>query len=149
MQLNDIKPAIGSKPSKKRLGRGIGSGLGKTSGKGHKGQKARSGGYHKVGFEGGQMPLQRRLPKRGFNSRTKNDTAQVRTSELNRFVGGEVVTINLLKEHNLIKLNTKQVKVFLSGEVTGSIRAEGLFFSKGAKQAIEEKGGNVVLPEVK
>lgn len=146
MQLNEIKPAEGSRPSKKRLGRGIGSGLGKTSGKGHKGQKARSGGYHKVGFEGGQMPLQRRLPKRGFKSLTKSNTVEVRTSEINVFAGGEPVTLASLKAHNLVPHSAKQAKIFLSGEVTGAIKLEGVLVSKGAKEAIEKAGGSVVLP---
>lgn len=143
MRLNDIKPAEGSRSAKKRLGRGISSGLGKTSGKGHKGQKARAGGYHKVGFEGGQMPLQRRLPKRGFNSLGKGNVHSVRTSELNRFAGGEVVDLNVLKASGLVPVQALGVKVFLSGDVTGAVKLRGIAVSAGAKAAIEAVGGSV------
>lgn len=143
MRLNEIKPAEGSRTSKKRLGRGIGSGLGKTSGKGHKGQKARAGGYHKVGFEGGQMPLQRRLPKRGFKSLSKGNVHALRTSELNRFAGGEVVDLNVLKTSGLVPVQALGAKVFLSGDVTGAIKLQGIVVSAGAKSAIEAAGGSV------
>lgn len=143
MRLNEIKPAEGSRTAKKRLGRGIGSGLGKTSGKGHKGQKARAGGYHKVGFEGGQMPLQRRLPKRGFKSQTKGNIYSVRTSELNRFVGGEVVDLNVLKASGLVPTQSLGAKVFLSGDVAGALKLQGIAVTAGAKSAIEAAGGSV------
>lgn len=143
MRLNEIKPAEGSRTEKKRLGRGIGSGLGKTSGKGHKGQKARAGGYHKVGFEGGQMPLQRRLPKRGFKSQTKGLICGVRTSELNRFAGTEVVNLYILKSSGLVPVQASGVKVFLSGEITGVIKLQGIAVSAGAKSAILSAGGTV------
>lgn len=145
MRLNTIKPAEGSRTSKKRLGRGIGSGLGKTSGKGHKGQKARSGGYHKVGFEGGQMPLQRRLPKRGFKSQSKGNTYSVRTSELNAFVGVEVVDLDVLKANGLVPVQALAAKVFLSGDITGIIKLRGISASAGARAAIEAAGGSVEI----
>lgn len=143
MHLNDIKPAPGSQSARKRLGRGIGSGLGKTSGKGHKGQKARSGGYHKVGFEGGQMPLQRRLPKRGFKSRSKAYSFGVRSGELNQFAGGEVVNLDVLKAQGIIPVQALAAKVFLSGDVTGAIKLQGIAVSAGVKSAIEKAGGSV------
>lgn len=143
MRLNKLKPAEGSRTAKKRLGRGIGSGLGKTSGKGHKGQKARAGGYHKVGFEGGQMPLQRRLPKRGFKSQGKGNVYGVRTSELNAFVAHKVVDIEVLKASGLIPVQSTSAKVFLSGEITGVVRLKGIAISAGAKLAIEAAGGSV------
>ena len=143
MRLNEIKPAAGSRTAKKRLGRGIGSGLGKTSGKGHKGQKARAGGYHKVGFEGGQMPLQRRLPKRGFKSLSKGNIHSLRTSELNDFAGAEVVDLNLLKASGLVPVQAQGVKVFLSGDLTGAVKLQGIAVSAGAKAAIEAAGGSV------
>ncbi|WP_072280813.1 50S ribosomal protein L15 [Rappaport israeli] len=143
MRLNELSPAEGSRQSPKRLGRGIGSGLGKTSGKGHKGQKARSGGYHKVGFEGGQMPLQRRLPKRGFKSRTKGNIAQVRTSELNQLAGESVIDLALLKTHSLVPVHALGAKVFLSGKVENALTLKGINVSKGAKEAIEGAGGSI------
>lgn len=143
MRLNELSPAEGSRQSPKRLGRGIGSGLGKTSGKGHKGQKARSGGYHKVGFEGGQMPLQRRLPKRGFKSRTKGSIAQVRTSELNQLAGGSVIDLALLKAHGLVPVQALGAKVFLSGKVENALTLKGINVSKGAKEAVEGAGGSI------
>lgn len=143
MQLNTIKPAEGAKKERRRLGRGIGSGLGKTSGRGHKGQKSRAGGFHKVGFEGGQMPLQRRLPKRGFNSLTQKDTARIRTSEL-ILVDAEVVDILALKAAKLVPATVKAVKVYLSGEVTAKVQVQGLLLTKGAKAAIESAGGKVL-----
>ena len=143
MLLNDLSPAIGSRKERKRLGRGIGSGLGKTGGKGHKGQKARAGGYHKVGFEGGQMPLQRRLPKRGFRSRSKGIIAQVRTSELNALVSISVVDLSVLKEHDLIPVTALSAKVFLSGDVSVALTLKGIGVTAGAKTAIEAAGGSI------
>ncbi|MCL4111782.1 UNVERIFIED_CONTAM: hypothetical protein GTU68_018038 [Idotea baltica] len=135
-----VKIEAGSKSAPKRLGRGIGSGFGKTSGKGHKGQKARSGGYHKVGFEGGQMPLQRRLPKFGFTSPTKRFAAEVRLHELNN-VDADVVTIDVLKDLGLIRKDIKSVKVIASGEITKAVSLQGIACTKGAKEAIEKAGG--------
>ncbi|MFD0913612.1 50S ribosomal protein L15 [Methylophilus luteus] len=143
MQLNTIKPAEGAKKERRRLGRGIGSGLGKTGGRGHKGQKSRAGGFHKVGFEGGQMPLQRRLPKRGFNSLTHADTARIRTSEL-ALVDVEVIDILALKAAKLVPASVKSVKVYLSGDVTAKVQVQGLLLTKGAKAAIESVGGKVL-----
>ncbi|MBV7433569.1 50S ribosomal protein L15 [Cardiobacteriaceae bacterium TAE3-ERU3] len=143
MRLNNLKPAAGSRSAPKRLGRGIGSGLGKTSGKGHKGQKARSGGYHKVGFEGGQMPLQRRLPKRGFRSRTKGDTAQIRTAQLNKLADAQVVDLALLKQLGIVPVSALSAKVFLSGDVTAAVKLQGISVSKGAREAIEAAGGSI------
>ena len=143
MQLNTIKPAEGSKKNARRVGRGIGSGFGKTAGRGHKGQKSRTGGFHKVGFEGGQMPLQRRLPKRGFKSMTKADTAHVRTSELNN-LPVEVIDLLVLKQANIVSGNVLAAKIFLSGEITKKLVLTGLLLTKGAKAAIETAGGNIV-----
>ena len=142
MQLNDIKPAVGSKHAKRRVGRGIGSGLGKTAGRGHKGQKSRSGGFHKVGFEGGQMPLQRRLPKRGFVSLTKNDTAQVRLSDLNNM---PIDTIDLLalKQAGLISAKALVAKVISAGTITRAVKLQGLLATKGARAAVEAAGGSL------
>ena len=142
MRLNTIKPADGSKKNARRVGRGIGSGFGKTAGRGHKGQHSRTGGFHKVGFEGGQMPIQRRLPKRGFNSLTKAYNATIRTSELNKLDEG-VVDLLTLKAANLISEISLTAKVFLSGEVTKKFTLEGVAFTKGAKAAIEKAGGKV------
>jgi large subunit ribosomal protein L15 len=143
MKLNTIAPGEGSKHAKRRVGRGIGSGLGKTCGRGHKGQKSRTGGFHKVGFEGGQMPIQRRLPKRGFVSLTKKDTANVRLGEL---MGLDVKVIDLLalKAANLVPVQTKTVKVFLSGEATKAVSVQGLLLTKGARAALEAAGGKIV-----
>lgn len=144
MRLNDIKPAEGSKITPKRLGRGIGSGLGKTSGKGHKGQHSRSGGYRKVGFEGGQMPIQRRLPKVGFTSRKSLFTDEVRLSELSNLPADvTVVDIDVLKNANLITKNILFVKVILSGSIERPLTIRGLRVTKGAKAAIESAGGKV------
>ncbi|HSO06269.1 MAG TPA: 50S ribosomal protein L15 [Pelomicrobium sp.] len=142
MQLNDIKPAPGSKRPRKRVGRGIGSGLGKTAGRGHKGQKARAGGFHKVGFEGGQMPLQRRLPKRGFTSPSRDDTAEVRLSTLEKL---DVDTIDLavLKERGAVPKLVSSAKVILSGKLTRKVTVQGLKVTKGARAAIEAAGGSV------
>lgn len=142
MKLNDIKPAKGSKHARKRVGRGIGSGLGKTGGRGHKGQKARSGGYHKVGFEGGQMPLQRRLPKRGFRSRVDGDTAQVRLSDIERLDAAQV-DLQVLKEAGLIARSFKQAKLIKTGEIKRKVEIKGLLASKGAREAIEAAGGSI------
>jgi large subunit ribosomal protein L15 len=142
MRLNTIKPAAGSKKAKRRVGRGIGSGLGKTAGRGHKGQKARSGGYHKVGFEGGQMPLQRRLPKRGFVSRMRNETAQVRLSALAKLPVGEI-DISVLKAAGLVPAIARTAKVFLAGKLDKPVQLKGVLATKGAKAAIEAAGGSV------
>ena len=142
MNLNTIKPAEGSKTPKRRVGRGIGSGFGKTAGRGHKGQKSRTGGFHKVGFEGGQMPLQRRLPKRGFVSMTKADTAHVRTSELAK-LQVEVIDLLALKAANVVSGTVKSVKVYLSGDVTRALSVQGLLLTKGARAAIEAAGGKI------
>jgi large subunit ribosomal protein L15 len=143
MKLNTIKPAEGAKHSKRRVGRGIGSGLGKTAGRGHKGQKSRAGGFHKVGFEGGQMPLQRRLPKRGFVSLTKDDTAHVRTGELSA-VDADIIDLLALKQANVVSAGTRAAKVYLSGELTRALTVQGLLLSKGARAAIEAAGGKIV-----
>ena len=143
MKLNSIKPAEGAKHAKRRVGRGIGSGLGKTAGRGHKGQKSRTGGFHKVGFEGGQMPLQRRLPKRGFVSLTKADTAHVRTSELLQ-VTSDVIDLLALKEAKVVPATAKSVKVYLSGDLTRAVSVQGLLLSKGARAAVEAAGGKIV-----
>lgn len=142
MQLNTIRPADGAKQAKKRVGRGIGSGLGKTGGRGHKGQKSRSGGFHKVGFEGGQMPLQRRLPKVGFSSRVGRNIEEVRLNELSS-LDADVIDILVLKQSNVIRQATKRVKVILSGEITRAVTLRGVAATKGAKEAIEKAGGKV------
>ncbi len=142
MNLNSLSPDPGSRPPKKRLGRGIGSGLGKTSGKGHKGQKARAGGYHKVGFEGGQMPIQRRLPKTGFNSRVGRTVDQICLGELAK-VKAEVIDLNALRAAGLITSAIKDVKVILSGELKGPVKLKGLRVTKGARLAIEGLGGSI------
>ncbi len=148
MQLNDLSPAPGSTKARKRVGRGIGSGSGKTSGKGHKGQKARSGGTVAPGFEGGQMPLQMRLPKFGFSSRVGRVTAQVRTSELNK-VEGEVVDLESLRKASVITAGVKRVKIMLSGDVTKAVTVQGLGVTKGARAAIEAAGGKIIDAEPK
>ena len=142
MKLNELRPAAGARHKAKRVGRGIGSGLGKTCGRGHKGQKSRSGGYHKVGFEGGQMPLQRRLPKVGFRSQRSLRHAEVRTGELAK-VDGDVVNLDTLKQAGVVRASTRSVKVFLSGEVSRPLTVSGLRVSAGARQAIEAAGGKV------
>jgi large subunit ribosomal protein L15 len=142
MRLNNIKPSNGSRAVSKRVGRGIGSGLGKTSGRGHKGQKSRAGGYHKVGFEGGQMPIQRRLPKVGFRSRKSLTNAEIRLSELN-VVEGDTVDLLSLRAANLISENVNTVKIFQSGEVKKAVTVKGLRVTKGARAAIEAAGGKV------
>ncbi len=148
MRLNTLAPVPGSVQEKKRVGRGIGSGFGKTAGRGHKGQKSRSGGGVRPGFEGGQMPLQKRVPKYGFFSRIGNVTEEVRTSELNKVEGG-VINLETLEKANIINRNTKFVKIMLSGDVTTAVTVEGLGVSKGAKAAIEAAGGKVIEAEVR
>ncbi len=142
MQLNQIKPAEGSKHSKRRVGRGIGSGLGKTAGRGHKGQKSRSGGFHKVGFEGGQMPLQRRLPKRGFVSLTRNDTAQVRLSDLQN-LPVDSIDLLALKQAGVVPATALTAKVVLAGEIKRAVKLQGLQLTKGARAAVEAAGGSI------
>ena len=142
MKLNELKPAEGSTHARKRVGRGIGSGLGKTAGRGHKGQKSRSGGFHKVGFEGGQMPLQRRLPKRGFKSMSAGDTAEVRLSDLERLEGSEVDLL-ALKAAGVVPQLALGAKVILSGAITRAVNLKGVGATKGAKAAIEAAGGSV------
>ncbi len=142
MNLNSLSPDPGSKRPKRRLGRGMGSGLGKTSGKGHKGQKARAGGFHKINFEGGQMPIQRRLPKMGFKSRVGRTVDQVCLSELAK-LSADVIDLNTLREAGLINGSIKDVKVILSGELTTAIKLKGLRVTKGARLAIEGLGGSI------
>ncbi|MEH6455599.1 MAG: 50S ribosomal protein L15 [Cocleimonas sp.] len=142
MKLNTMKPALGSTTDRKRVGRGIGCGWGKTCGRGHKGQKARSGGFTKVGFEGGQMPLQRRLPKVGFTSRIGRVSSEVRLSELNA-LEADVINLEILKSANVVTKNTLHVKVMLSGSVDKAINLKGIKVSKGAREAIEAAGGKI------
>ena len=142
MFLNTIQPAEGATHSARRVGRGIGSGLGKTGGRGHKGQKSRSGGFHKVGFEGGQMPLQRRLPKRGFKSLTASANAEVRLSEL-ALVAVSEIDLLVLKQAGLVPANATNVKVIASGEVSKAVTLKGIKATKGAREAIEAAGGKV------
>jgi large subunit ribosomal protein L15 len=142
MELNNIKPAAGAKHAKRRVGRGIGSGLGKTAGRGHKGQKSRAGGYHKVGFEGGQMPLQRRLPKRGFKSQSARFNGEISLAALERLGAAEVDLLSL-KAAGLIGQNVKTVKVIKSGELTKAVKLTGLGATAGAKAAIEAAGGSI------
>lgn len=142
MRLNELSPASGSRPSGKRVGRGIGSGLGKTCGRGHKGQKSRSGGKVAPGFEGGQMPIHRRLPKFGFSSRKAQYVAEIRLNEL-VLVAGDVVDLAALKEADVIGEKIKQARVILSGEVSKAVTVKGLKVTKGAKAAIEAAGGKV------
>ena len=142
MQLNDIKPADGSKKARRRVGRGIGSGLGKTAGRGHKGQKSRAGGYHKVGFEGGQMPMQRRLPKRGFKSHTLKHAGQVTLGDLQK-LGLAEVDLLALKQAGLVGQVIKTVKVIKTGELSTKVALKGIAATAGAKAAIEAAGGSV------
>ena len=142
MNLNTLKPAFGEKTSRKRIGRGMGSGMGKTAGRGHKGQKSRSGGFTKIGFEGGQMPLQRRLPKVGFSSRISIVTSQVTLGQLDK-LSEKDINIDVLKKHNLVTKNILRVKVMLSGEINRSINLVGIKATKGAKAAIEAAKGTV------
>jgi large subunit ribosomal protein L15 len=146
MKLNGLKPAEGAKHAKKRVGRGIGSGLGKTAGRGHKGQKSRSGGFHKVGFEGGQMPLQRRLPKRGFKSPMAGRTAEVRLSDLERIEASEVDLL-VLKQAGVVPQLALSAKVILSGNLTRKVSLKGLGVTKGARAAVEAAGGSVLVEE--
>ena len=143
MHLNTLKPAAGSRPEKLRLGRGIGSGLGKTSGRGHKGQHARAGGFHKVGFEGGQMPLQRRLPKRGFRSMTARDTAEVRLYALAK-VPGEIIDLAALQAVNLVPEIAKCAKVIVSGRLDKAVTLRGLLLTAGARAAVLAAGGTIL-----
>ena len=142
MELNNLKPAEGSKHAARRVGRGIGSGLGKTAGRGHKGQKSRSGGYHKVGFEGGQMPMQRRLPKRGFKSHLLKYNAEINLAELDQ-LGLDEVDMLALKEAGLVGQMIKVVKVIKSGELTRAVKLTGIGATAGAKAAIEAAGGSL------
>lgn len=142
MQLNSLKPADGSKHAKRRVGRGIGSGLGKTAGRGHKGQKSRTGGFHKVGFEGGQMPLQRRLPKRGFKSLTKGNVVQIRLSDL-AALPVDTVDLLVLKQAGVVPGPALGAKVFLCGKLDKAVKLQGILVTKGAKAAIEAAGGSV------
>jgi large subunit ribosomal protein L15 len=152
MKLNTIKPAQGAKHAKRRVGRGIGSGLGKTAGRGHKGQKSRSGGFHKVGFEGGQMPLQRRLPKRGSKSMAAGLTAEIRLSDLEK-LPLDAVDVLALKQAGLMSDLQRGAKVILSGELARKVTLTGIAATKGAKAAIEKAGGSVaeliVAPKVR
>lgn len=142
MRLNTLKPAAGSKKARHRVGRGIGSGLGKTAGRGHKGQKSRAGGFHKLGFEGGQMPMHRRLPKRGFISRSAGDVAEVRLSELQKLEAGEIDLL-VLKAAGIVPQLAKGAKVILSGEISRAVTLKGVGATKGARAAIETAGGSV------
>jgi large subunit ribosomal protein L15 len=142
MRLNDLKPAPGSKPNGKRLGRGHSAGQGKTSGRGVKGQKARSGGFHKVGFEGGQMPLQRRLPKVGFNSRKAHLSAELRLHEL-EIPTADVIDLLVLKSANLVPASALRVKIIASGKITKAVTTRGLLVTPGARAAIEAAGGTI------
>ena len=142
MKLNTIQPAEGAKHAKRRVGRGIGSGLGKTAGRGHKGQTSRSGGFHKVGFEGGQMPLQRRLPKRGFNSLTNHRNVEVRLSEIN-LLPVDDIDLQVLKQSGLVPQLALSAKIVLSGEITRKVSLKGVGDTSGAKAAIEAAGGSV------
>lgn len=142
MELNDIKPAPGAKKNPRRVGRGVGSGLGKTAGRGHKGQKSRAGGFHKVGFEGGQMPLQRRLPKRGFLAVTIEKAVEVRSGDLAK-VGAEAIDLAGLKKAGLVPEGARRAKIILAGKVEKKFAVSGIGASKGAKEAIEKAGGSV------
>ena len=142
MYLNLLSPDPGSKPNRRRVGRGIGSGLGKTSGKGHKGQKARAGGFHKINFEGGQMPIQRRLPKMGFKSRAKKTVDEITLSELDS-IKADIIDIEVLRAAGLINNVVREVKVILSGELTSPVKLKGLRITKGAREVIEHLGGSV------
>src|SRR5436305_9310977 len=144
MKLNELKPAPGAKHERHRVGRGVGSGWGKTAGRGHKGQKARSGGFHKVGFEGGQMPLHRRLPKRGFNSPTRNDIAEVRTSELDSMQATEI-DLGTLKAEGIVPRQALAAKVILSGKLERKLSLKEIQVSKGARSMIEAAGGSIQL----
>jgi large subunit ribosomal protein L15 len=142
MRLNSIKPGVGAKHSKRRVGRGIGSGIGKTAGRGHKGQKSRTGGFHKVGFEGGQMPLQRRLPKRGFVSLTRKSVAEVRLSALSK-LSVDTIDILILKQAGIVPGSALTAKVILSGTIERAVKLQGIAVTQGVKAAIEAAGGSV------
>ena len=142
MRLNTLKPAEGSKQDRKRVGRGIGCGLGKTAGRGHKGQKERAGGFHKVGFEGGQMPLQRRLPKVGFTSRKSRTTDEVRLQELAHLEAG-VIDLEALRKANIVSRNITHVKVIASGAIDKAVTLKGILVTRGARAAIEAAGGSI------
>ena len=146
MKLNSLKPAPGSKSDRHRVGRGVGSGWGKTAGRGHKGQRARSGGFHKVGFEGGQMPLHRRLPKRGFNSPTRDDIAEVRTGALQKMHAAEI-TLETLKAEGMVPRGALAAKVIVSGKLERKLALKEIGVSKGARAMIEGAGGSVHLTE--
>jgi large subunit ribosomal protein L15 len=146
MKLNSIKPAPGAKQVRHRVGRGVGSGWGKTAGRGHKGQKARSGGFHKIGFEGGQMPLHRRLPKRGFNSPTRNDVAEVRTSELQTMQASDI-DLAALKAEGIVPRQALAAKVILSGKLERKLSLKEILVSKGARSMIEGAGGSIQITE--
>lgn len=147
MRLNTIKPAVGSTHSIKRVGRGTGCGLGKTAGRGHKGQKARAGGYHKVGFEGGQMPLHRRLPKRGFHSPLSGDTAEIRLGDIQK-LSAETIDLAVLKQAGLAHQTALNAKVILAGTIERKVVLKGVSVSKGARAAVEKAGGSVEVPVV-
>ena len=142
MRLNSIKPSVGATKNRKRVGRGIGSGTGKTCGRGHKGQKSRAGGFHKVGFEGGQMPLHRRLPKRGFKSMKSFFTRQIRLGDIDR-LGISIVSLSELKKCGAVSSLTRDVKIFLSGSIKKPIKVQDISVSSGAKVAIEKAGGSI------
>ncbi|NOQ69003.1 MAG: 50S ribosomal protein L15 [Gammaproteobacteria bacterium] len=142
MQLNTLQPAAGSKKNAKRVGRGIGCGTGKTCGRGHKGQKSRSGGFTKVGFEGGQMPLQRRLPKVGFSSRSFKLSAEVRLAELSK-IEGDVIDLDALIKANIVPANTQKAKVIASGEISKAVNLKNIKVTPGARKAIEAAGGKI------
>jgi large subunit ribosomal protein L15 len=148
MRLNTLKPAAGAKKDRHRVGRGVGSGWGKTAGRGHKGQKARSGGFHKIGFEGGQMPLHRRLPKRGFNSPTREDIAEVRTSELQAMQASEI-DLAALKEAGVVPRRALAAKVIVSGKLERKVSLKEIGVSKGARSMIDAAGGSIQLTEKK
>lgn len=143
MELNTLQPGVGAKHAKRRVGRGIGSGLGKTAGRGHKGQKSRAGGFHKVGFEGGQMPLARRLPKRGFKSLTRGNTAEIRLSDLNALPVNEIDLLTLFQA-GLVSQHALAAKVVLAGKIERAVTLKGLGATKGARAAIEAAGGSIV-----
>jgi large subunit ribosomal protein L15 len=147
MKLNDLKPAAGARTSRKRVGRGVGSGLGKTAGRGHKGQRARAGGYHKVGFEGGQMPIQRRLPKRGFSTEAQNraETAEVRLSDLQKMKETDI-DLAVLKAAGVVPGHTLTAKLIKSGELSRKVMLKGIHASKGAREAVAAAGGTVDVP---
>lgn len=142
MYLNSIKPALGAQKNKIRVGRGMGSGLGKTCGRGHKGQKSRAGGFHKIGFEGGQMPIQRRLPKRGFINIHKSKSSQLRTSDINKLKETHI-TLSILRQYNLISGKVNIVKIYKSGACNKKLTIQGIVLSKGAKEIIETAGGEI------